>query len=366
MAIKTENFDPNGDFILSVCMVFHPDECETDDDRLSPQDIRVCSATLRQSSPEAEALLNGSSLEKKPDTANRDDPWIIRLQDSEDDLHVFKVMVPIMHGHFYVPDQLYRRQPKTFLSDVLKILLIANKYGWKKYHLLWVKEWMTVAVKVREDINGRPWNIHEKSLFTHLAWFSGDTDLLGRMLKVWMDTTVVDSDGDFVPDVRKESTSEEEKVGDLLKLLPAPFIGTSTTRRWRNIQKLLIFYDQELIKDECGMVGTLYPGRVHIYYQRRRQFLERIARSRGLDQSLSLPMHILVQRVSYDSLIKAIEGMVEGTASGNSPFFHMDYYRDLVSDYERMKKILDYKYLPGRVKRSLKKRRRELGLLSGG
>ncbi|KAK3988008.1 hypothetical protein QBC44DRAFT_371511 [Cladorrhinum sp. PSN332] len=154
------------------------------------EDLRVCSAALRRSSPVFQIMLFGPGpwIERKP---AGDEPWIVQLP--EDDPKPFKVIMAILHGAFAFVRKAIFAGSNTLCRDLHDILVLADKYFWIKTLSPWSKEWLNILEEEPPTrglsafkFNDVEPNTDGLALITHLAWHYGHLEFLISALKIWI------------------------------------------------------------------------------------------------------------------------------------------------------------------------------------
>jgi hypothetical protein len=101
--------------------------------RASTTSFKVCSATLRRSSPVWKAMLFGSREESKP-TKNAREKWLIELP--EDPPAALKIVLAIVHM------QVDTGPSALEIPLFADILVLSDKYDMRKVIWPWIFEWV--------------------------------------------------------------------------------------------------------------------------------------------------------------------------------------------------------------------------------
>ena len=172
------SFDRNGDLILLAGGGNPGPESGAEAAGAEPPaKFRVCSATLRRSSPVFDKMLYGGWKESKPqsvynlDASQRHQEWVVALPD--DDPAALEVALTIIHGMF---DKVPTREAMP-IELLYHLLALTNKYDMTQIVRPWVNQWLDLARKLPAADKGQPDFIIAS---TFIAWEVGDEQLFAR------------------------------------------------------------------------------------------------------------------------------------------------------------------------------------------
>jgi hypothetical protein len=145
--IPVTSIDPDGDLYLRIGQKRHG----------GARDFKVCSATMRRSSPVWKSMLFGPWTEAKPTQGD----WIVELP--EDSAEVLKILLSIVHGRFEVV-------PKNIALTLLyDMLIVTDKYDMISVIRPWANDWVrSVKDPAPIFLTG-----HEQLKRTYTAWELG-------------------------------------------------------------------------------------------------------------------------------------------------------------------------------------------------
>jgi hypothetical protein len=145
--IPVTSIDPDGDLYLRIGQKRHG----------GARDFKVCSATMRRSSPVWKSMLFGPWTEAKPTQGD----WIVELP--EDSAEVLKILLSIVHGRFEVV-------PKNIALTLLyDMLIVTDKYDMISVIRPWANDWVrSVKDPAPIFLTG-----HEQLKRTYAAWELG-------------------------------------------------------------------------------------------------------------------------------------------------------------------------------------------------
>lgn len=151
-AIPVTSIDPDGDLYLRVGQKHAGDT----------RDFKVCSATMRRSSPVWKSMLFGPWTEAKPAQGD----WIVELP--EDSAEILNILLSIILGRFEVV-------PKDISLGLLyDILIVTDKYDMISVVRPWADNWVR-AVKKSDPT--RPFG-YIQLMRIHSAWELGCDDVV--------------------------------------------------------------------------------------------------------------------------------------------------------------------------------------------
>ncbi|KAL1842327.1 hypothetical protein VTJ49DRAFT_5495 [Mycothermus thermophilus] len=142
--------------------------------------FKVCSATLRRSSPVWKAMLTGPWIEAQPATGD----WVVQL--SNDSPKDMRVLLAIVHGRFrLVPDDLS-------IEDTADILQLADKHDMMSLLRPWHWIFVRSLQSLQDHISERERCEIDHVAAVRAAWFLGLEDILSQQLWALVLITVPD------------------------------------------------------------------------------------------------------------------------------------------------------------------------------
>ncbi|KAK4099212.1 hypothetical protein N658DRAFT_517483 [Parathielavia hyrcaniae] len=222
--------DPDGDLVLQVGSRFG-----------SPREFRVCSATMRRTSPVWKNMLFGVWKEAKP-TAG---PWVVDLpEDKPEPVHG---LLAIIHSKFHLVHSSYRIPRLSQLHD---ILVVTDKYDMISVIQPWARTWVQQVRIPVDSVFGTPQSDgHDCILRIHVAWELGIDDLLSTDISELIFNSTITTCQATKP-LRLPFEQKVVYKGQVLQFDsnagPSDIVETIAEHRSSLIQTLLDFYHAEV------------------------------------------------------------------------------------------------------------------------
>ncbi|KAK4169726.1 hypothetical protein QBC43DRAFT_283286 [Cladorrhinum sp. PSN259] len=227
--------DRHGDLVLSVGASIHGPHAR--------HDFRVCSSTLRRTSPVFERMLFGPWTESKPKDGQQ---WVVSLP--EDDQNSMQVVLVATHCQ-------YCKIPIAPSADQLKTILVcADKYGMAAVLRPWRELWAGLVKSWRYDVNRD--TIDFLNQF-YLAWELGERDTIERMVGKIVYAALEDDKGHLLIQGMVKTTDGPVAIDLTTREYfgPADIPDIIANARFSLIQALLDFYHEQ--RDNLmGLTGS--------------------------------------------------------------------------------------------------------------